>query len=151
MCRIPSPLQGGLLKMGLYNDSSVHFFKKGKLGAPSRMSVFSLGNITRVGVELTLLSMVLAGIKVATGVELDPKTVSHGDGAVRAVTYWLHFGERLFQYACNRAVNSKSFKRVNWKGMKDNFSQTFLQSAKRMVDDFQRTTGIDAEQRIQEL
>lgn len=98
--------------------------------------------------------MILAGIKVVTGYEFSADTIAHTDGSISFVKKYLKFGEWLFQTACKKAVNSKSFRRVDWKEMSQSFSLNFLNSSKRMMDDFQKAfdsaTG-NGERKIEEL
>lgn len=89
--------------------------------------------------DLLLISMILAGVKMVTGYELEPKTIGHTDGSISAVKRYLKLGEWLFKSVCNKAVNSRSFKRVDWKEMTQSFGENFLGSTKRMMDDFQKT------------
>lgn len=89
--------------------------------------------------------MILAGVKLVTGYELSPNSVAHTDGSISFVKRYLKLGEWLFQYACDRAVKSSSFQRVDWKEMSQSFSTNFLGSTMRLMDDFQKafdkTTG----------
>jgi hypothetical protein len=98
--------------------------------------------------------MILAGIKIVTGYEFSVHSIAQSDGSISFLKRYLRFGEWLFQTACNKAVNSKSFKRVDWKEMSQSFSLNFLGSTKRMMDDFQKAfdkaTGAN-ESKVEEL
>lgn len=121
---------------------SFFFFNKGTHHIRNQQSmggVLSPGNLLHVGADLILASMVLAGIKMVTGYELSADSVAHTDGVRAFVRRYLHLGEWLFQVACNKAVNSKSFRRVDWKEFTQSFSSNFLGSTKRMMDDLQKS------------
>lgn len=118
------------------------------------MQIFSPGRLVHLSIDFVLVSMILAGIKVVTGYEFVAESIAHTDGTISFFKKYLKFGEWLFQSACTRAVNSKSFKRVDWKEMSQSFSLNFLNSSKRMMDDFQQAfdsaTG-NGRKKIEEL
>lgn len=83
--------------------------------------------------------MIFAGIKLVTGYELRPSSIGHTEGSITMVKRYLKLGEWLFQYACNQAVNSDSFIRVDWKEMSNSFSSNLLGNSMRLMNDFQKS------------
>lgn len=100
--------------------------------------MLNFGRLCHYGIDLVMVSMILAGIKLATGFELRSDTFGNGTDTISYMKKYLKFGEWLFQTACSKAVNSRSFKRVDWKEMSDSFSKNLLGSTKRIMDDFQK-------------
>lgn len=113
--------------------------------------MFNLGRLCHLTIDAIMVSMILAGIKLATGYELRPDVFGHNPDSVGYMRKYLKFGEYLFQAACNKAVNSKSFKRINWKEMSDSFSKNLLSSTRRMMDDFQKKFDDVTGNKIEEL
>lgn len=81
--------------------------------------------------------MILAGVKIVTGYELRPNSIGHTDGSISFVKHYLQVGEYLFQYVCDRASKSNSFKKVNWLEMSQSFNTNFLGGTMKMLEDFQ--------------
>lgn len=100
--------------------------------------MFNTGRLFHLAIDAIMISMILAGVKLATGFELRPDMFGHNLNSIGYMKKYLKFGEYLFQVICDRAVNSKSFKRVNWKEMSDSFSKNLLNSTKRVMDDLQK-------------
>lgn len=97
-----------------------------------------------------MVSMILGGVKLVTGYELRPNAVAHTEGSISFVKKYLRLGEWLFQIACNKAINSKSFIRVDWKEMSQSFSTNLLGSTKRMMDDFSKAFELSTSGKITE-
>lgn len=75
----------------------------------------SLGTIGHYALDFVLIAMLLSAVKHVTGVELDPRTLAHTGDSQWVVRQFLGVGDFCFRKLCERCVNSRMFKRVDWK------------------------------------
>ncbi|GMM28169.1 hypothetical protein DAMA08_008850 [Martiniozyma asiatica (nom. inval.)] len=75
----------------------------------------SFGSVVHYTTTFLLVAMVLSGVKHVTGCELDPGSIAQTKDSIWVVKRYLSIGDYLFRKLCERASNSKMFRKVSWK------------------------------------
>lgn len=90
-----------------------------------------MGSWFHYTVDFLMISMILAGIKEATGYSLALNHIAHSKDSITFLDKYLGLGEKLFAWSCRWAKNSKSFKLTQIPGK--NQIEDVIDSTKKMA------------------
>ncbi|KAK9900778.1 DUF1748-domain-containing protein [Cystobasidium minutum MCA 4210] len=71
-----------------------------------------VGRLTHYGIDLVMVSVILAGVKRTSGFGLAPQNIGVPEGTPKNIADgYLKFGESIFDYACALSYGSSYFER----------------------------------------
>lgn len=91
-----------------------------------------MGSWIHYTIDFLMISMILAGIKEATGYSLALNHIAHTKDSIAVLDKYLGLGEKLFAWSCRWAKNSNSFKLTQIPGK--NQIKDVIDASKKLVN-----------------